>query len=76
MMHQKSAEGKELKTVPKISMDYFYLNGKESEKGKSPMIAMTDEATGERYARMVAHKGLQEGEEGGWIISDMVDELR
>ena len=40
------------------------------------MLVMKDEGTGERYARMVEHKGLREGEDGAWIVSDVLAELR
>ena len=52
-------------------MDYFSLTSKkgkemkeEEEKSATPMLVMKDEQTGDRYARMVQHKGTREGEDG------------
>ena len=39
------------------------------------MVVMVDEATGEKYARVVEHKGLREGDDGTWIASDILAEL-
>ena len=48
----------------------------EEEVGMQTMIVMKDESTGEKYARIVAHKGVQEGEDGVWIVNDIVAELK
>ena len=52
------------------------MNGEDAEKGKNPMLAMTDELTGDCYACIVEHKGVNEGEEGSWIVADVVAELK
>ena len=57
-------------------MDYFFLTEEDKANETNPMMIMKDESTGERYARIVEHKGLREGEDGTWIVSDMVRELR
>ena len=43
---------------------------------ENPMLVMVDEATGERYARAVGHKGLGQGGEQDWLIKDMSEELK
>ena len=40
------------------------------------MIVMKDESTGEKYARIVQHKGIREGEDAMWIVSDIIAELK
>ena len=50
--------------VPRVYADYFFLNEEDNDKYTNPMLVMKDESSGELYARMVAHKGLNEGEEG------------
>ena len=68
-------EGESAK-VPRITMDYFFLGDEKSKASKNPAMVMIDEETGNRYMRMVAHKGLDEGPEGEWIIKDMHEELK
>ena len=40
------------------------------------MICMKEEETGDRYARMVEHKGTSQGEDALWIVMDVIAELR
>ena len=56
--------------------DYFFLTEKDNPGETNPMLIMKDEQTGEVYARMVEHKGLREGEDGTWIVSDIIAELK
>merc|ERR1712051_164500 len=62
--------------VPRVALDYFFLNDDDREKDANPMLVMKDEGTSEKHARMVEHKGLMEGEDGTWIVSDIVAELK
>ena len=62
--------------VPRVALDYFFLNEEDKVKETNPMMVMKEEASGEAYARMVEHKGLREGEDGTWIVSDILAELR
>ena len=57
--------------VPRISMDDHFLSKKDEEACTNPVLIMTDESTGEKFARAVAHKGPIE-----WLVKDMVKELR
>ena len=57
-------------------MDYFFLGGGDREANEHPMIVMTDDSTGNRYARAVAKKGIPEDGEMGWLVKDMADEIR
>ena len=51
--------------VPKISMDYFFLGGDNAAASENPMIVLVDERNGNRFARMVEHKGMEDGEMDG-----------
>ena len=64
------------KLIPRVAADYFFLNDEDKEKGVNPMLVMKEEDAGEAYARMVAHKGLGEGNEGEWIVMDAIEELK
>ena len=56
-------------------MDYFYMCKRDEEAKENPLVAMMGEATGERYARAVGHKGVGGDGEHDWLIKDMVAEL-
>ena len=56
-------------------MDYFFLGGEECEAAENPMLVMLDEERGHRYARMLEHKGMDEGR-NEWLILDAADEIR
>ena len=68
-------EGEEESAVPRISMDYFFLSEEDEKACKNPMVVMVDEKTGEKYARVVASKGLS-GSEMDWLVIDMSKELK
>ena len=63
-------------TVPRIVFDYFFLTEQDQPTDSNPMLVMKDEKSGEVYARVVEHKGLREGEDGTWIVSDIIAELK
>ena len=53
------------------------MSQEDEAAGENPLIVMTDEETGDKYARAVGYKGIGEGEEGrGWLVKDMREELR
>ena len=58
-----STEEDEDNKVPKVSMDYFFLGGDDADASDSPMFVMLDEEHGNRYARMIEHKGVGDGTE-------------
>ena len=62
--------------VPRVSLDYFFLTEKDKEAGTNPMLVMVDEQSGEKYARVVNHKGLKDQANDGWIVADIIEELR
>ena len=64
---EKKEEAKN--AVPKISTDYFYLSQEDEDQEKNPLIVMTDESTGEKYARLVGKKGINEDNQ--WMIKGM-----
>ena len=71
--HQRRGEVEE-NGVPNISLDYFFLGGEDMEASENPMIVMSDKGRGNRYARMLDKKGLDEGAE--WLLVDMAEEVR
>ena len=62
--------------VPRICMDYFYMNTSDEQAGDNPMLVMVDEGTGERYARAAGQNGVGENGEQTWLIRDACEELR
>ena len=54
----------------------------EGEKGQKPhatehpVMVMVDEATGNKYMRMVDHKGLEGDGDSSWLVKDMHQELK
>ena len=40
------------------------------------MVVMVDEATGNKYMRVVDHKGLQGDGDNSWLVKDMHQELK
>ena len=46
-------------------MDYFYMNERDREEGANPLVIVTDEDTGDKYARAVGRKGVGEHGENG-----------
>ena len=58
-----------------MSLDYFLLSEEDEKASKNPMVVMVDESTGEKYARVVASKGLS-APEMDWLVIDMSKELK
>ena len=50
---------KEIK-VPRAHLDYFFMSRDDENASKNPLLVMTDERTGSRYARVVGYKGIGE----------------
>ena len=73
--HYRRDEGEGGNKAPKVSMDYFFLGGEECEASENPVFVMLDEECGSRYARMLDHKGMDEGR-NEWLILDAADEIR
>ena len=76
MAHHRSDKDKAEAGVPRISMDYFFMSKKDVKANENPLIVMTDEGTGEKYARAVGQKGLGSEGEMDWMIKDMSTELK
>jgi len=64
------------RAVPRIAMDYFFMNREEERASENPMMVMIDERHGNRYMRAVDKKGLGEGTEMEWLIKDTHEELK
>ena len=74
---RKGAEGGgESQKVPRVAMDYFVMSKADEKASENPLIVMTDEESGSRYARAVGQKGLGDGQEMSWLIEDMCTQLR
>ena len=41
-----------------------------------PMMVMVDEATGNKYMRVVPHKGMGEDGDNSWLVKDIHQELK
>ena len=74
--HKAKKDEKEEEETPRVVMDYFYMHSNvgNSEEHKCPSIVMVNELTKERYARVVAKKGV--GMEVDWVVKDMTEELK
>ena len=57
-------------------MHYFYMNELECEEGRNPLVVVTDEDTGDKYARAVGRKGVGENGEKDWLIRDISLKLK
>ena len=57
-------------------MDYFSMSKAAEKASEIPLIVMTEEESGSRYARAVGQKGLGDGQEMSWLIEDMCTQLR
>ena len=42
--------------VPRIAMDYFYMNQKDRAEDADLLFVMIDEETGDKYSRVVEKK--------------------
>ena len=77
MPHRRrnSDQNKE-ETIPRISMDYFYMSKQDEEAKENPMLVVLNEQTNERYARATGRKGV--GTEGlmDWLVKDICEELK
>ena len=73
--HRKLKEDEELK-VPRVSMDYFYASGRDEKAKENPMLVVINEESGEKYARAVGNKGLENKEIAEWLIKDLSEEMK
>ena len=62
--------------TPRICMDYFYMNERDRQEGANPLVIVTDEDTGDKYARAVGRKGVGEHGEMDLLIRDISFELK
>ena len=53
MAHQSQTEADEAydDETPRICMDYLYMNERDREEGTNPLVIVTDEDIGDKYAR-------------------------
>ena len=73
--HTKIQEDEELK-VPRVSMDYFYASAKDEKAKENPLLVVINEESGEKYARAVGNKGLENKEIAEWLIKDLSEEMK
>jgi len=77
--HKRSAaeeEDEELSKVPRVAMDYFYMNTEDEEKQTNPVLVVVNEETGEKHAVAVGNKGVGEAKEDHWAVMDVSEELK
>ena len=48
----------------------------EAHATEHPVMVMVDESTGNKYMRMVEHKGLEGDGDNSWLVKDMHQELK
>ena len=73
--HRPRADDAKVSGVPKIAMDYVFMSVADERASSNPVLIMVDEATGERYARAVGHKGTTQTDLD-WLVRDMSEELK
>ena len=61
--------------IPKVSMDYVFMSVADERAASNPLLIMVDEATGERSARAVGHKGTSHTD-SDWLVRDISEELK
>ena len=77
MQHRHDPERHRDEVVaPRVVLDYFFLVEKDNPGEPNPMLVMKDEQSGEVYGRVVEHRGLREGDDDSWIVSDVLAELK
>ena len=63
--------------MPRVAFDYFFMSHKDESANENPMLIMLDEATGDKYARVVGQKGLGGGaDDMQWLVADLHEELK
>ena len=66
MAHKKTAaeeEDEKFDKVPRIAMDYFYMNTEDEEAQTNPVLVVVNEESGGKYAVAVGNKGVGEDKE-------------
>ena len=53
----RRANKEERGQVPRVSMNYFYMSGKDEQDGNNPLVVMVDEETGDE----ICSDGREEG---------------
>ena len=62
--------------MPRVAMVYFFKSKADEIASQNPLVVMTDEEPGSRYARAVGQKGLGDGQAMSWLVEDMCNQLR
>ena len=70
--HRQRAEEAKVSGVPKIAMDYMFMSAEDERASSNPVLVVVDEATGERYARAVGHKGTTQTDLD-WLVKDVCE---
>ena len=76
MAHRRGTKDEEESTVPRISMDYFYMSQKDEEAKDNPILVVVNESSGEKYARAAGQKGVGSEGKQQWLIKDLCGEMR
>ena len=67
----KSDADNKVGSIPRISMDYFYMSKKDEDAKEFPLIVAVDEETGDKFARATGKKGVGEAGECDWLINEL-----
>ena len=76
MAHRKGKKDEEESTVPRISMDYFYMSQTDEEATDNPILVAVNESSGEKYARAAGQKGIGSEGKQQWLIKGLCEEMR
>ena len=73
---RRNSDQNQEETIPRISMDYFYMSRQDEEAKENHMLVILNKQTIERYARATGRKGV--GTEGlmDWLVKDICEELK
>ena len=76
--HYRRKEEKDgnIDKVPRISMDYMFMSKDDEDAGRNPVFVMADEATGNKFSRLVAQKGVGQHGQMDWLILESCMELK
>ena len=76
--HRQRSQGEkeEHGQVPRVAMDFFYMNEKDRAEDANPLFVMMDEETSDKYSRVVEKKRLGGNGERERLVKDISGELK
>ena len=73
--YDKEVQGEEQEKDPEEKSSSS-VRPPKSHASENPMMVMVDESTGNKYMRVVDHKGLEGEGDNSWLVKDMHQELK